>query len=605
MPKPGRSARRPLTQRLLLTADAVFGSLLGTAQRLRLEQRTLTLLLAGVRTTLITAAIGPALIAWLTWSEIGWLAALGPALLLYALSVERLFFLRRVAQARAKDDTRPSRWLAAVTWRTGLSACIVAAWGYPVVTAGNDTLVFVILALATIVSASSVTQFCCWPPAMWASFTPILLGLGLQLLLFGSGPRGFGVVFTLLLWATLGMAGLRFARTLHSDMATRLRNEALMRELEDRRAQAEAANAAKSRFFAAASHDLRQPLQAMSLYLGVLQSGRCDADTLARMGDCMSALERLLAVVMDLSRLDAGQITPALRPFAVQPLLERLAGMYEASARQKRLQLRVHPTAAWALSDPTLLERALSNLLSNAIRYTERGGVLLAARPAQQPDGPCWRVCVFDTGIGIPPDAHEAIFEEFVQLNNPEREPSQGSGLGLATVRRVADLLEHRLTVQSRVGFGSVFALDLPRAQPAPDLPRNPVPSQEDRPPAVSGRLLVVEDNAAVRDALALLLSGWGLEVRAVRDADEASVALAGEAFDVVISDWRLPGGRDGLAVLHEALTRQPALKLCLLMTGEDAQHLHEAGNTFPILRKPVRPLRLRALLAGRLSRPA
>ncbi len=547
----------------MLSGDSMFPRIHSAAQRAQLETRTLALLAAGMRTALITALIGPALIAWLTAPTIGLAAAIGPAALLYLITIDRVLFVRRVARHLAAPGGASARpWLDAFTWRTGLSALVVALWGYPVVTSGDDTLVFMILALATIVSASSMAQFCCWPPAMWASFTPILLGLGLQLLVFSGSHGVFGVAFTALLWLTLGMAGLRFARTLHNDMSTRLLNEQLLHELDVKRLQAEAANAAKSRFFAAASHDLRQPLQAMNLYMSVLQGGeggRSDPTALARLDECLSALDRLLGVVLDLSRLDSGQIIPQPRPVALQPLLDRLAATYEAAARHKGLQMRVHPTTAWAVSDPALLERVLANLLTNAIRYTARGGVL---------------------------------------LNNPARDPDKGHGLGLPTVRRIADLLGHPMELRSQPGRGSVFALRLPPAPPGSEsaAPEPPAPAAA----PLQGRVLVVEDNSLVRDALVQLLTGWGLAVQTASDGDTAcaTLAQASNAFDVVLSDWRLPGTRDGLGVLREARARQHGLKLAAILTGEDVQLLGSVGKEFPILRKPLRPLRLRTLLA-------
>ena len=582
----------------MLSGDSMFPRIHSAAQRAQLETRTLALLAAGMRTALITALIGPALIAWLTAPTIGLAAAIGPAALLYLITIDRVLFVRRVARHLAAPGGASARpWLDAFTWRTGLSALVVALWGYPVVTSGDDTLVFMILALATIVSASSMAQFCCWPPAMWASFTPILLGLGLQLLVFSGSHGVFGVAFTALLWLTLGMAGLRFARTLHNDMSTRLLNEQLLHELDVKRLQAEAANAAKSRFFAAASHDLRQPLQAMNLYMSVLQGGeggRSDPTALARLDECLSALDRLLGVVLDLSRLDSGQIIPQPRPVALQPLLDRLAATYEAAARHKGLQMRVHPTTAWAVSDPALLERVLANLLTNAIRYTARGGVLLGVRGTDQ--GLC--LFVADTGIGIAAEAHESIFEEFVQLNNPARDPDKGHGLGLPTVRRIADLLGHPMELRSQPGRGSVFALRLPPAPPGSEsaAPEPPAPAAA----PLQGRVLVVEDNSLVRDALVQLLTGWGLAVQTASDGDTAcaTLAQASNAFDVVLSDWRLPGTRDGLGVLREALARQHGLKLAAILTGEDVQLLGSAGKEFPVLRKPLRPLRLRTLLA-------
>ena len=594
-PTRGSAPKPPLSQRLMLTADSMFAQVTDPGQRQQLELRALTLLVAGMRTTLITAMIGPALIAWLSAPYIGLIPALVPAAVLYCISVERFIVVRRASRQVERKTVDTRSWLRAFTWRTGLSAFVVASWGYPIVGTGNNTLIFMILALATIVSASSMAQFCCWPPAMWASFTPILLGLGLQLFIFGGGDQLFGAVFTCLLWVTLVMAGLRFARTLHNDMTTRLLNENLMRELDEKRAQAEAANEAKSRFFAAASHDLRQPLQAMGLYLSVLEGGRNDPATLARLNECMTSLDSLLEVVMDLSRLESGQITPHPRGFALQPLLSRLAWMYEGSARQKGLQLRVHPTSAWALSDATLLERVLSNLIANAIRYTTHGGVLLGVRPCKAGV----RICVIDTGIGIPESAHQSIFEEFVQLNNPERDPTRGSGLGLSTVRRVTALLGHPLSLTSRVRRGTTFTIDLPRATPEAGASR--LEASSAAPAQLSGKVLLVEDNAAVRDALLILLAKWGLSATAVRTGEDASAAMESGSFDVVLSDWRLPGERDGLEVLHEARERLPHLRLGLLITGEDVQMLPNAGHEFLVLRKPLRPLRLRALLQAHL----
>jgi signal transduction histidine kinase/CheY-like chemotaxis protein len=446
-------------------------------------------------------------------------------------------------------------------------------------------------------AAGSIGAHAHHPRVMWIFLPTLIAPFALRALLGADGDIRFLGAGMLLLLAYLLYYGKQHARTLQRMIALRHENSALVEELQSQALALREANAAKSRFFAAASHDLRQPLQAMNLYMSVLQGGQnggSDAPTLARLDECLSALDRLLGVVLDLSRLDSGQITPQPRPFAVQPLLDRLAGMYEAAARHKGLQLRVHPTTAWAVSDPALLERVLANLLTNAIRYTERGGVLLGVRRS----GQGLRLFVADTGIGIAPEVHESIFEEFVQLNNPARDPDKGHGLGLPTVRRIADLLGHPMELRSQPGRGSVFALRLPPAPPGSEsaAPEPPAPAVA----PLQGRVLVVEDNALVRDALVQLLTGWGLAVQAASDGGEACAALAqaSDAFDVVLSDWRLPGPRDGLAVLREARARQHRLKLAAILTGEDVQLLRSAGKEFPVLRKPLRPLRLRTLLA-------
>lgn len=577
----------------------MFADVTDSAQRLRLQRQALDLLVAGMRTSLAVTTVQLALVVWLLWPYIGAAAAVGPALLLLLANIERVHYLRRMDSARASSDHAPQRWARGVVWRVGLSGLLVVMWTHFVIRSGDETVIFYVLSLATILSAGAMTQFCIWPPAMWAHLAIVPPGIALQLVWLGGMPHVVGAAFFLLLALALSAAGVRFARALHSDMSTRLRNEVLARALDDRRQQAEAANAAKSRFFAAASHDLRQPLQAMHLHLELLEHDRSDAAALAGLGECMAALDRVLAAVLDLSRLDSGDMVPRPRVFAVQPLLQSLSDTYQGAARRKGLVLRLRATNAWACSDPVLLERALSNLLVNAIRYTERGGVLLAARPR----GEQLHLAVIDTGIGIAPQHHRLVFEEFVQLGNPQRDPDKGSGLGLATVRRIADQLRHQVSLRSNAGRGSSFTIALPRATPTRDTLVAATSSvAEDAP--MRGRVLLVEDAVLVRDALVKLLRGWGLSVSAVNNAERALEAMAVEAFDAVLSDWRLPGVPDGLAVPEAATARLPGLKLAVLITGEDIQQLHAAECAFPVLRKPVRALRLRMLLASRLGSP-
>ena len=597
-------ALQAVVQRLMLTADGMAPPGVDADTRLKIERRMLDLLVNGSRQVLLTSIlIGPLLTTWLTLPHIGAPRALTLLLCLIALGVERIFLLRRIARARAVRDDTPRRWARALGLRSLLGSLVVVLWFYWSVQTQDRILISEMVALQTVLAAGGAALFTSWPPVMWAVVSTLLLGMVAPLAIPGNPERLVVAVFCVVLWLVLVSSSLRSARTLHSEALALLRNEDLVRELHDKHAQAEAANAAKSRFFAAANHDLRQPLQAMVLYLGVLQprgerhadGGEDDADVLAHMRQCVAGMDRLLESLLDISRLEGGRLVPAPRALALQPLFERLADMHGAVARQKGLQLRVRATSAWVHSDAALLERALSNLLGNALRYTRRGGVLLAARS----HGARVRVCVVDTGVGIPEAAHELIYEEFVQLNNPGRDPALGHGLGLPTVRRIATLLGLDLALRSRVGRGSAFTLELP----ATSAHGTPAPLAEaDAAVRLRGRVLVVEDNALARDALARQLVQWGLEVQSVNNGEAARAALAGDnGFDAVLSDWRLPGPADGPAVLREARARLPALKLGLLITGEDAPRLQQLSPEFPVLRKPVRPLRLRALLQRHL----
>lgn len=226
---------------------------------------------------------------------------------------------------------------------------------------------------------------------------------------------------------------------------------------------AEEAIVAKTRFLAAASHDLRQPLHAQALFLATLERAASDPETTnlaARIKDSHHAMQELLDSLLDVSKLDAGVIVPSLRRFAVQPLFDQIQSEFMESARVKGLGLRVIPCSAWIHSDPILVARILRNLVSNAIRYTERGRIVVGCKR----QGKRLRLCVLDTGIGIPTEAQHTIFEEFVQLHNPGRDRSRGIGLGLAIVDRLTKLLGAELSLRSTLGRGSAFTVTLERA---------------------------------------------------------------------------------------------------------------------------------------------
>ncbi|MBL8335107.1 MAG: response regulator, partial [Rubrivivax sp.] len=268
------------------------------------------------------------------------------------------------------------------------------------------------------------------------------------------------------------------------------------------------------------------------------------------------------------------------------------------------LRLRVRaPAEAWALTDAVHLERVLGNLVANALRYTPAGGVLLAVRRR----GAQWCVQVWDTGMGIAPESQAAVFDEFVQLGNPQRDVNQGVGLGLATVRRLCALLEHPLALRSRVGRGSVFTISVPACErPAQTDTGEGAGSAPSEP--LRGRVLVVEDNADVRESLARMLRHWGLDCQACADGAEALACWqalpAGLRFDVVLSDWRLPGDLNGTRVI-EALRREPGAEACrfVLITGETEDSIGPVPAGVQVLRKPLRPIRLRALLGTMLAR--
>ena len=368
---------------------------------------------------------------------------------------------------------------------------------------------------------------------------------------------------------------------------------------------ADSANRAKSSFLAAASHDLRQPIHALGLYLGALRQRPLDpeaGDIAQRMDASLGALDTMFNALLDISRMDAGVVQPQARAFDLEAMLRRLVEEFAAQAAQRGLRLSLHIAKAErplnGRSDPLLFERVLRNLIGNAVKYTQSGGALVSCRPR----GPGhWRVEVWDTGPGIPDAERERVFDEFYQVGNPERDRRSGLGLGLSIVRRIARLLQLPLAMHSRPGRGTRFAIDVPATGEAVLPVRLPGPSG-----AMPGlAVAIVEDDPEVRDSMRTLLESWGCRV--IEGGDAAEVVAQVQADDggssggvnAAIVDLRLRGGSDGIA--EAALLRAhcgPALPV-LLVSGDSAPErvrlMQDSG--LPWLSKPVPAARLRSWL--------
>ena len=388
-------------------------------------------------------------------------------------------------------------------------------------------------------------------------------------------------------------------RELQRDMQRRV--DAATAELAEQKAAAERANAAKSRFLATASHDLRQPMHALGLYVEALKpqlQGRDAALTLGKIEATVGAMEELFNAILDVSKLDAGVIVPAIQPVAVDRLFERLRGDFLAEAQNRGLDLRVRPLSVHVPADPVLLDRILRNLLSNALRYTRTGGVLLAARR----HGGGVRLQVWDTGVGIAPEHLRRIFQEFYQVDNPQRDRGQGLGLGLAIVERLVRLMGFEIGVRSRPGRGTLFNLDIPRLAQAAGTVLPDAPPQAD-PTRLHGLVAVVDDDALILDALPGLLAGWGLEVVAAPDADRLFERLP-RPPDLLLTDYRLAGGETGIAVAERVAARYACKPAVAIVTGDTAKASLEAiaARGYPVLHKPVKPARLRALVQRLLA---
>jgi signal transduction histidine kinase/CheY-like chemotaxis protein len=366
-------------------------------------------------------------------------------------------------------------------------------------------------------------------------------------------------------------------------------------ELAGAKAEAERANRAKSRFLAAVSHDLAQPLNAAHLFVHALAPQLSHAQhqqALANIDGALGSAESLLSGLLDISRLDAGGMEPRPKAFRVDELLQNLVGEFRVLAAEKGLPLDSVPSSAWVRSDPKLLRRVLQNFLGNAVRYTARGRIMVGCRRR----GGGLSIEVWDTGPGIAAADQAVIFEEFRRLDRD----GQGLGLGLAIAERVARLLGHPLRLRSWPGRGTVFSIEVPLAAPAPAAPAPPEPAPPEPP---RSRVLVVDNDPDVLRGMQALLSGWQCEVLAARDGDEALRLVAGAVPDLLLLDFHLDAGQTGL-MLRERLAAAMPPRPCVIITADHSAQVRDAvaAAGCPLLHKPLKPLALKSVMARLLS---
>ncbi|MEO6801065.1 MAG: PAS domain-containing hybrid sensor histidine kinase/response regulator [Rhodanobacter sp.] len=403
----------------------------------------------------------------------------------------------------------------------------------------------------------------------------------------------------------------------HAEQALIEVNETLEQRVEQRTAEltealsatalarrsAETANISKTRFLAAASHDLLQPLNAARLFTSALRAYPGldpEASALAeRIDASFHAAEDLLDALLDVSRLDAGSYHPEVGSFALTDLFDSLQGQFAVVADQRGLRLRVAPTTLAARSDPQLLRRIVQNFLSNALRYTSKGRVLLGARRV----GEEVRIEVWDTGPGIAMEQRARIFGEFQRLAQPSPWGEKGLGLGLSICDRLAGILGHRLDLHSQVNHGSCFAVTVPRSEPVPAQQQHVQLSGPDKQLPLT--VLCLDNDTDILDGMRALLSRWGVDCRVAQDVAQARASLESGAIDLILADYHLVDEVDGLQAmqqLHEALGELPPV---VLITADGSSALKQRARAlgYPVLHKPVRPAALRALMTALLRR--
>jgi len=431
---------------------------------------------------------------------------------------------------------------------------------------------------------------------------PSMASLTLALAWRGDSTHLFLATGCLLYMCVMIMFALQHHRLLTAALTMRFEKEALAEQLSHQIAATQRVSEEKTRFLAAASHDLRQPLHAIALFGAVIEKklkGTEEWNHAVRLMDAVGTLGDSLDILLDISRLDAGEVAPQIRPVELNPLFLALNNVFVAQAADRDLQLRLRATPCWVLSDPQLLQRLLSNLVDNALKYTARGGVVVAARAR----GPLVWIDVCDTGIGIADEHLGRIFDEFYQIGNPGRDRAQGLGIGLSIVQRLSRLLAHPLQVRSRLHHGSRFRLVLPAVTASGVVPLAACPGAALPLPQ---RVLLIDDEAAIRQAVTGLLQAHGVTIDAVASEAEAEAVLVQAAHgstpvEVLLCDVRLADGADGLAAAQRLSARfSPGLQV-LLITGETAPQRQRQmlDSGLQVLLKPVAADRLLQALAS------
>jgi signal transduction histidine kinase/CheY-like chemotaxis protein len=370
--------------------------------------------------------------------------------------------------------------------------------------------------------------------------------------------------------------------------------------LQTAKLDAERANKAKSVFLASASHDLRQPLNAMQMYIAALQSKVKDKEILRIIEDINSvsiSTARLLNALLDVSELEVGAIKPRKEVFSVNNILISIFQSFLPLAKDKELDFRVVPSSLYVESDPALLERILGNFMSNAIRYTDKGSVLIGCRKR----GDKVSIEVWDTGCGISDDQMSLIYEDFYQVENKERDRGKGLGLGLALAKRLADSLKHTIDSKSRLGSGSYFSVNVDLAENKAEINTDEILMNIMNLSGIN--ILLVEDDIDVLKATKQLLESWGCKVKTARNKDEVMNLIDEDPYtnpDIILADNRLPGDASGIDITYLIQEKLQTSIPCVIMTGDvERSHVQSIiDQGFPVLLKPIQPAKFRAMLS-------
>ena len=487
------------------------------------------------------------------------------------------------------DEQNAGAWLRQAAVLNGIASFILGVGAFAVLAIPIFDYHLIFLYGMFIIAVSSIFSYGPHYLTLICMVVPVTIITAIALALHPSFlHRGMAVIEVLIAVVALYF-GRTFNRVFIRNLELRFENIGLVSQLRAQKEAAENANLSKSRFLAAASHDLRQPMHALNLYLGAMSNAPTLEEAkplLDNASECAYAMDDMFRALLDVSSLDAGAVKPDLSVFPIASVMERVRLAYAPAAHDKGLRLNVAPCSTFVHSDAALVERILGNLVSNAVRYTEKGCVLVGCRRR----GNTLSIQVHDTGRGISADKQALIFEEFYQVGNAERDRSKGLGLGLAIVERLARLLDIPVSLRSRSGKGSMFSFDLPRA-----LGRRPVGTAEDRAFLVEVRdtfIVIVDDEKLILDATRAVLEQHGAFVlTAISRTDVLrQVGHSRRIPDALICDYRLRAGETGLQVIEAIREEFNADIPAMLITGDTSpERLRELkASGLAVMHKPI-----------------
>lgn len=586
----------------------------------RVREAQVRLLYDELPTAVVASLVGTALLASVMWAYVprGVIAAWSATMLLN--QAWRVVLYRRYRAGSGYGPEEIRRWGAWWAIGAGIAGLLWGSAAFLFWVDDSSVLQTILIVSIFAVTSVAVLLIATHLPSFHAFVLGALVPLVARTILQADAPYLLLALITAITAIGIIAFGRNYNRSFVASLRIRFENEALAQALaaqnaaldqaravaESAQREAERADRSKTQFFAAASHDLRQPIHALGLLAAALADRVGDPSTapIARsIVSSVDALGTLIDELLDISRLDAGALKVGLQHLPMQDLLDRVRLDFEAEAAARGLSLRVRRTQAHAWSDPVLVERILRNLVSNALRYTRRGGVLVACRAR----GGLLALEVWDTGIGISLHEQQRVFDEFYQAAAPGEGHAKGIGLGLAIVKRLGSLIGAPISLRSEPGRGSVFRVTLQQS----DVPRVAAPAaaaaMEERVSLAGRRIVVIEDEQETLAGMRALLGGWQAEVVGAASAGEALAVVASErrAPDLVIANYQLGNGANGAHAIESIRSRFGAAIPAIVVTGSiTPAHRDEArARDYHLLAKPVAPAKLRTLIAFKLAR--